>query len=225
MKRSPEAAKMVRELRSRMAEIPIANTPAVRNVRRAVSRQIRDQAPEVVMQAAMLLLNEETGPWRFIAYELVRHHEPTFAGLSTKSLPKLGAGIDSRSSVDCFGMILSGPTWLHGRIPDDLIYAWVRNEDLWWRRAALVSTVALSRRGLAEDVAEVIEVCTRLSADCEDMVVKALSWALRELSKKHPEQARRFVAKHKPVLAARVIREVENQLTTGRKAPSASEVL
>jgi len=219
MKRSPEAAKMVRDIRSRLAEIPIANTPAVRKVRRAVSRQIRDQAPEVVMQAAMLLLNEETGPWRLIAYELVRHHEPTFAGLSIESLLKLGTGIDSWSSVDCFGMILSGPTWLYGRIPDDVIYAWVRNEDLWWRRAALVSTVALSRRGLAEDVAKVIEVCTQLSADREDMVVKALSWALRELSKKHPEQARRFVAKHQPVLAARVIREVENKLTTGRKAP------
>jgi 3-methyladenine DNA glycosylase AlkD len=171
------------------------------------------------MQTAMLLLNEETGPLRFVAYELISHHQQTFEILNVDSLLKLGAGINSWSSVDCFGMILFGPTWLHGRIPDEAIYSWVRSKDLWWRRAALVSTVALSRRGLAEDVDRVIEVCTRLSGDHEDMVVKALSWALRELSKKHPEQTRRFVVKHKKVLAARVIREVENKLTTGRKTP------
>ena len=89
----------------------------------------------------------------------------------------------------------------------------------------LAEIVELRRGALIEDVGKVIEVCTRLSADHEDMVVKALSWALRELSKKHPEQARRFVAKHRPVLAARVIREVENKLTTGRKAPKRNEAL
>jgi 3-methyladenine DNA glycosylase AlkD len=139
--------------------------------------------------------------------------------LSIESLLELGAGIDSWSTVDCFGIILSGPSWLGGRIPDDSIYSWARSGNFWWRRAALVSTVALSRRGFVEDVERVIEVCTRLSNDGEDMVVKALSWALRELSKKHPEQARRFAAKHKKVLAARVIRELDNKLTTGRKVP------
>jgi 3-methyladenine DNA glycosylase AlkD len=54
------------------------------------------------------------------------------------------------------------------------------------------------------------------------MVVKALSWALRELSKKHPEKVRRLITKHREVLAARVIREVDNKLTTGRKARRAA---
>lgn len=219
MKRSPEAAKIVHEIRYCLAEIPIANTPSIRSIRREVSRQIRDQTPEIVMQTAMLLLDEKPGSLRFVAYELVSHHQQTFESLSSESLLKLGAGINSWSSVDCFAMYLSGPSWLHGRIPDDVIYAWIDSEDLWWRRAALVSTVALSRRGLAADVGRVIEVCTRLAAGREDMVVKALSWALRELSKKHPEQARRFIAKHRAVLAARVIREVENKLATGRKTP------
>jgi hypothetical protein len=160
MERSPEAARIVREIRSRLAKIPTPNTPCVRNVRREVSRQIRHQAPKVVMQTA----------------------------------------------------ILSGPSWLQGRISDDAIYSWVDSEDLWWRRAALVSTIALSRRGLADDVRRVVAVCTRLVGDREDLVVKSLSWALRELSKKHPEQVRRCIAQHRKVLAARVIREVENKL-------------
>lgn len=171
------------------------------------------------MQAAMLLLNDEPGVLPFVAYELVSHHKPTFESLSIESLLKLGAGIESWSSVDSFAMLLSGPTWLYGRIPDNAIYAWAESKDLWWRRTALVSTVALSRRALATDVDRVLEVCTRLAADREDMVVKALSWALRELSKKHPEQARNFIAKHRKVLSARVIREVQNKLVTGLKTP------
>jgi 3-methyladenine DNA glycosylase AlkD len=219
MKRLPEAAKIAHEIRSRMAEIPFANTPALRIIRREVSRQIRDQTPAIVMQTALLLLSEEPCPLRFVAYEIVSHHKQTFESLSIESLLKLGTGINSWSSVDCFALCLSGPTWRDERIPDDVIYAWAEHEDLWWRRTSLVSTVALSRRGLREDVDRVTEVCTRLATDREEMVVKALSWALRELSKEHPEQARRFIAKHRKVLSARVIREVENKLRTGRKTP------
>jgi len=51
------------------------------------------------------------------------------------------------------------------------------------------------------------------------MVVKALSWALREIAKKHPEQVRTFLATHKRTLAARVTREVNNKLRTGLKTP------
>jgi 3-methyladenine DNA glycosylase AlkD len=51
------------------------------------------------------------------------------------------------------------------------------------------------------------------------MVVKALSWALRELSKRDPNAVRAFLAKHAKALAPRVIREVNNKLVTGLKNP------
>ena len=99
------------------------------------------------------------------------------------------------------------------------IMGWTRSADRWWRRAALVSTVALSRRGGFDDVRKTVRTCVALVLDRDDMVVKALSWALRELGKKHPEKARKFLADHRRDLAARVIREVENKLTTGLKNP------
>jgi len=51
------------------------------------------------------------------------------------------------------------------------------------------------------------------------MVVKALSWALRELAKRDQISVRRFLNQHKDQLAARVIREVQNKITTGLKNP------
>ncbi|MDO9347853.1 MAG: DNA alkylation repair protein, partial [Anaerolineales bacterium] len=55
--------------------------------------------------------------------------------------------------------------------------------------------------------------------DHEDMVVKALSWALRELVVHNPQAVRGFLEQHEQVLAARVKYEVGNKLKTGLKNP------
>jgi 3-methyladenine DNA glycosylase AlkD len=58
-----------------------------------------------------------------------------------------------------------------------------------------------------------------LIADRDDMVIKAMSWALRELSKRDPNAVRRFLNERHDVIAARVMREVRNKLSTGLKNP------
>jgi 3-methyladenine DNA glycosylase AlkD len=54
------------------------------------------------------------------------------------------------------------------------------------------------------------------------MIIKAFSWALREMAKKRPEEAGNFLAKHKHALSSRVAREVGNKLKTGLKTPRTS---
>ena len=51
------------------------------------------------------------------------------------------------------------------------------------------------------------------------MVVKALSWALRELVAHDPQAVRAFLDEYETVLAGRVKREVQNKLRTGLKNP------
>jgi 3-methyladenine DNA glycosylase AlkD len=51
------------------------------------------------------------------------------------------------------------------------------------------------------------------------MVVKALSWSLRELAKRDHLSVRAFVAEHEKRLAPTVLREVRNKLNTGLKNP------
>jgi 3-methyladenine DNA glycosylase AlkD len=55
--------------------------------------------------------------------------------------------------------------------------------------------------------------------DPDDMVVKALSWALRSLVVHDPDGVRDFLGEHNDALAARVRREVTNKLETGLKNP------
>jgi hypothetical protein len=61
-----------------------------------------------------------------------------------------------------------------------------------------------------------------LVADSDDMVVKAMSWALRALVVHDADAVGRFLAEHEGILAARVMREVRNKLATGLKNPGRS---
>lgn len=97
---------------------------------------------------------------------------------------------------------------------------WAASDDVWWRRTAVVCTVALNTksRGGTGDVPRTLDVCDRLAADAEDMVVKGVSWALRSLVSHDPAAVRAFLAEHDDVLAARVRREVRTKLDTGKKS-------
>jgi 3-methyladenine DNA glycosylase AlkD len=206
------------EITSRIASLTIPNTENVRAVRREYSRQIASCPPEMVVDLAARLV-DRSHLLRFVGYELVLHHKPALQNLNARLLERLGQGLDSWSAVDTFASYLAGPAWRERQVPDKLIHGWARSPDRWWRRAALVSTVPLNNktRGGSGDVARTLGVCRILVRDHDDMIVKAMSWALRELAKRDPVAVRVFVSDHQEVLAARVIREVKNKLETGLK--------
>jgi 3-methyladenine DNA glycosylase AlkD len=55
------------------------------------------------------------------------------------------------------------------------------------------------------------------------MVYKALSWALRQLVIHDAQAVRDFLQEQQGVLAAQVVREVQNKLATGLKNPRKQE--
>jgi 3-methyladenine DNA glycosylase AlkD len=163
----------------------------------------------------------QSGIPRFVAYELVLNHKPSIESIDQSEVESLGAGIAHWGDIDSFSCFVAGPAWRAGRIPDRVVQAWARSEDWCWRRAALVSTVPLNSRaqGGAGDAKRTLAICSILIADRHDLVVKALSWALRELAKRDPKSVRVFLSAHRDKLAPRVIREVQNKLATGLKNP------
>lgn len=206
------------QIASRIALLPIANTESVRAIRREYSRQIVKCPPEMVVDLAGRLV-AKSHLLRFVGYELVLHHKPALQSLNAPLLERLGKGLDSWGAVDTFASYLAGPAWRERQVPDKLIHGWARSPDRWWRRAALVSTVPLNNktRGGSGDVARTLGVCRILVRDRDDMIVKAMSWALRELAKRDPAAVWAFLSDHQEVLAPRVVREVKNKLETGLK--------
>jgi len=137
------------------------------------------------------------------------------------AVEKLGVGMRHWGDVDSFACFVAGPAWREGRIRDTVVRSWTRSSDWCWRRAALVSTVPLNSkvRGAGGDTKRTLAACTRLLADHHDMVVRAMSWALRELAKRDAASVRGFLEENRDRLAARILREVGNKLATGRKNP------
>jgi 3-methyladenine DNA glycosylase AlkD len=71
--------------------------------------------------------------------------------------------------------------------------------------------------GGAGDAKRTLAIATLLIDDREDMVVKALSWALRCLVNWDRAAVEAFLAEHDERLAARVERETRTKLRTGKK--------
>lgn len=209
------ASKIDAEIRA----LPVRNTPNERAIRHKYSRMLKQASPEFVLNLARELV--ENYGYRGLPYELIRSHRAAFQSIGEAELEEFGRGISSWWSVDSFARTLAGPAWLRGQVSDGLIHKWAHSEDRWWRRAALVSTVALNMRsrGGTGDVPRTLEVCRLLVDDHDDMLVKAMSWALRELVVHDPDAVSEFLSENEDVLAARVKREARNKLTTGLKNP------
>ena len=207
------------EMETEIRHLPSQYTPDIRSIRRAYSQKIKSASPEYVLEFARQLFFKHGHRW--IAYEIIAGHKAAFRSLGAAEVEELGQGINSWWTVDSFARIISGPAWLKEQIPDETVLLWAHSSDPWWRRAALVSTVALNVRskGGKGDVRRTLAVCILLVDDHEDMVAKAMSWALRELIIHDPQTVHKFLDEHKQKLAARVKREVRNKLTVGLKTP------
>jgi 3-methyladenine DNA glycosylase AlkD len=224
MRRKPpqsEVEALAAEIDDRLGSLPDYATARVRALRREYSKRLAGMLASSVVALGVRLLEGPTFQHRFVAYELVSHHRGALASLRANELEQFARGLDSWGSVDAFAVYLSGPAWRERQVPDSFIARWARSKDRWLRRAALVSTVPLNlrSRGGMGDTGRTLTVCGLLIHDRDDMVVKALSWALRELAKHDPLSVRAFLAEHEAVLAARVLREVRHKLTTGLKNP------
>jgi 3-methyladenine DNA glycosylase AlkD len=191
-----------------------ATVPDMRAIVKEFSGKTRDEDPASIVGLARTLVPGSLES-RQIAYELLGRRKDALATLGVRDLECLGEGNDNWKSVDTFSCEVTGPCWRDHQLTDAAVERWAKSKDRWWRRTALVSTVPLNMksRGGKGDTPRTLAICGLLAGDRDDVVVKALSWALREL--RDPDAARAFLRDHD--VAARVRREVTNKLDKGRK--------
>ncbi len=218
---APSVSALAAEAAARIGALPDPTIPALRALRREYSARLRDAPAPFVIGLALRLAASGAIGQRFVGYELLRCHPTAPRAIRAGEVERLGRGLDSWGAVDCFGVYVAGPAWRRRRIADHRVHGWARSADRWWRRAALVSTVALNSaaHGGEGDVRRTLRVCRLLAPDRDPMVVKALSWALRELAKREPAAVRAYMAANAARLPALVRREVGNKLATGLKNP------
>lgn len=194
--------------------------PAVRGVVRKVSRALADQPPEAVLRFARLLASRDAIEVRQVGYEVLARRPDAMALLDRATIERLGRGNDNWASVDVFATAVVGPAWRQNVISDRDVIAWARSRDPWWRRTAIVATVALNTasRGGSGDARRTLLISAAILPGLTPMLAKALSWALRALVAHDPAAVRDFLTRHRVSLPAVVVREVTTKIETGRKA-------
>lgn len=171
------------------------------------------------IELALSLANANNLECQLVAYELLWKNKKALLSLTLDQVLALGKHLDNWVSVDVYSLSVTGYCWQKGILPDEIIEQWARNADRWIRRSALVSTVPLNlrARGGKGDVPRTLRICSLLVSDRDEMVVKAMSWALRELSKSDKQAVEQFMELHKDNIHSRVKREVGTKLLTGKK--------
>jgi 3-methyladenine DNA glycosylase AlkD len=81
---------------------------------------------------------------------------------------------------------------------------WAAHRNMWVRRAAIVGLIPLARKGQQLDL--VYEIAKRLHPDREDLIQKAVGWALREAGKPDPARLERYLRANGPSIPRTTVR-------------------
>lgn len=181
--------------------------------------EIKNWPPEKLIGFAKELVATRVFECNQLAYELLSKNKNALRLLKLKDLEELGKNMDNWATTDCFSVMISGWAWRENQITDSDVLNWLETGNLWWKRTAIVSTVALNlkSRGGKSDSKRTLMICERVINDRESMIVKALSWALRELSKSNKQAVEIFMEKYHSQMAGLARREIYTKLETGRK--------
>ena len=95
-----------------------------------------------------------------------------------------------------------------------LLYRLAAARDLARRRIAIVATWAFIR---ARDFDDTLRIAALLLRDREPLIHRAVGWMLREVMKRSPAAAERFLAKHQQAIPRLMMRYAVDGLPAGRR--------
>jgi len=193
--------------------------PDIKAVIKEIRKRFKDWSERDWIALCKALVAEGVFEAQVFAFERIGRDKKLLGALEYGDLEALGRNLDNWASVDHYTVSIFGVLWGRGIVKDHHIDRLLQSGNHWERRVAVVSTVALNlkSRGGTGDTPRTLSVCKRVVDDHHDMIQKALSWALRELSKRDREAVVDFMNKYGKRLAKRVVREVNHKLDFGTK--------
>jgi 3-methyladenine DNA glycosylase AlkD len=111
------------------------------------------------------------------------------------------AGVNNWDLVDASAPYIVGEHLLTR--PKGLLDALARSDDVWHRRIAIVATLALIKRG---HVATTLRISRLLLNDTQNLIHKAMGWALRETGKVSEAKLLHFLQKNYGALPRTALR-------------------
>lgn len=197
------------------------SVPDTKKVLKELKTETKSYPARAKIRFALELIDTGIFECQHLAYEYLGRDKKVLKELTAKDIEALDQNLDNWVLVDTFSAYFLGYAWRENIISTATIKSYLKSGNVWKRRCAIVATVALNQkaRGGHGDVERTLEICKLAIDDHEDMINKAMSWALRELAKRNKASVVNFVDQYRDRLHKRVLREVANKLETGRKYP------
>lgn len=208
-----EGSLMVAPTRQRVHGV---RTPASRKLAREWVRSDPDRTDTETLAVIEALWNGESRDERALGLEILCQRPDIVAGLRRSDFDRWRRDIDNWAIGDFLGYRILGPWVIVGQERLGYLDRLIGSRDVWSRRLALTATVHLSRE--SGDYAQAtLALVDRVVDEREVMITKAVSWALRAMTDRHPADVAGYLESRGDRIAAAARREVRNKLNTGRK--------
>ena len=108
------------------------------------------------------------------------------------------------ATTDAICGFLIGPLLVRHPGRAERLRSWARHPNMWVRRASVVGLIPLARKGVALDV--LYANARLLHRDDEDLIQKAVGWALREAGKADAARLERYLRRNGPAIPRTTVR-------------------
>jgi 3-methyladenine DNA glycosylase AlkD len=199
--------------------------PDLRRIAREWMRAHKGISWDELVPLVEALWDGDSHEERIMAMELIQAKRSGISQLSWEDIDRWRDKIDNWVLTDMLGSRVLA-IWVLAKPEARLGYLQelIEDESVWSRRLALVATCQINRGHTGLTIPDLtLELVDHVKAERDPMITKAVSWALRELTKTHPAAVATYVERERTALAAHAVREVENKLRTGLKSGKQEE--
>ena len=169
-------------------------TAAMRELARSIHAQHKDDwSIDEAMAFADALIENRYLEVKSVGIEVVARYRRDFTPRLLPAWKRWLAGSHSANwaTTDSICGVLIGPLLLQHPELGARMRVWARDRNMWVRRASIVGLIQRARRGESLDL--VYEIARRLHPDPEDLIQKAVGWALREAGKTDMARLERYL--------------------------------
>jgi 3-methyladenine DNA glycosylase AlkD len=182
-------------------------TAEMRRLARAIHERHKHAWPiDAAMAFAAALVTDRHLEVKSVGIEVVARYRRDFTPRLLRDWKRWLAENHSANwaTTDAICGLLVGPLLVRHPPQAARMRGWARDRNLWVRRAAIVGLIPLARRGESLDL--VYEVARRLHRDREDLIQKAVGWALREAGKTDMARLEHYLRANGPSIPRTTLR-------------------
>jgi 3-methyladenine DNA glycosylase AlkD len=182
-------------------------TAAMRELARSIHAAHKAEwSIDDAMALADVLIEDRHLEAKSVGIEVVARYRRDFSPRLLPAWKRWLAGNHSANwaTTDAICGALIGPLVLQHPELGARLRAWAGDRNMWVRRASIVGLIPRARRGESLDL--VYEIARRLHRDREDLIQKAVGWALREAGKTDMPRLERYLRANGAVIPRTTVR-------------------